>query len=170
MVREYRHPDDESCRLLLTPNRSLTTRQAYVVFTGLAVWVLAVGTAAFFAGLPLVLPYSGLEVVAIGAAMYTTLRWTRREQRVEIAGDHIRIAKRAAGGADAGVYEFQRAWARLILETDAGGWYPSRLKLRSHGREVEIGEFLAEEERVALSEILAQYVAPPGARNQYAQR
>ncbi len=160
LVREIGQTDEHGCRLLLTPNRSLTTRQAYLVYAAISTLVLLVGTICLLLGLPLVLPFSGLEALGLGAGMYTALRLTRREQLVEVAGDIVKVAKRAAGGADAGVFEFQRAWARVVLEQDSSGWYPSKLKLRSHGREIEIGEFLVEEERVALGELLSSRIPP----------
>lgn len=160
MVREIKHSSGPDCRFLIRPNRSLTWRQALAVYCAISAVALGVGTGFLLVGLPLVLPYSGLEVIGLGAALHISLRRTRREQCIEICGDLVLVAKRAAGGADAGTYEFQRAWARVVLERDRNGWYPSRLKLRSHGREVEIGEFLAEDERLALRARLAAVLGP----------
>jgi len=49
-----------------------------------------------------------------------------------------------------------RVWARVVLERCPKQWYPSRLLIRSHGRAVEVGTFLNEEERRRLAEELAQ--------------
>ncbi len=52
----------------------------------------------------------------------------------------------------AALCEFQSYWVRVL------GWKPGngrqRLLLSSHGREMEIGAFLAEQERVELSKKL----------------
>jgi uncharacterized membrane protein len=45
---------------------------------------------------------------------------------------------------------FQRHWARVVLKQSRGDWYPSRLLLHSHGRQVEVGRFLEEQERLHL--------------------
>jgi uncharacterized membrane protein len=53
-------------------------------------------------------------------------------------------------------HRFQRAWARILLLRDPSGWYPSRLLLRSHGRSIEIGPWLVEDERLELAEELTR--------------
>jgi len=42
--------------------------------------------------------------------------------------------------------EFQHYWTRLVLEHPRQRWYPSRLLIRSHGKQIEIGKFLNEQE------------------------
>ena len=48
------------------------------------------------------------------------------------------------------VYEFDKAWAKIVLEKSWNNWYPSRLLLRSHGKQIELGKFLNEQERQCL--------------------
>lgn len=44
------------------------------------------------------------------------------------------------------------------LQRHATGWYPSRLTIRSHGREVEVGRCLNEEERERLARDLGEFI------------
>jgi uncharacterized membrane protein len=45
----------------------------------------------------------------------------------------------------------QRAWAQIRLLPPRIRWYPTRLVIRSHGNEVELGGFLNEHERRQLA-------------------
>jgi len=60
-------------------------------------------------------------------------------------------------------FELPRPWARVSLQPPPGPMRPSRLIIRSHGRAVELAQFLTEDERRALARELAAAVteAPP---------
>ena len=47
----------------------------------------------------------------------------------------------------------------MELERTRNSWYPARLVIRSHGREVELGRFLNEEEREQLAMELLTVIA-----------
>jgi uncharacterized membrane protein len=61
------------------------------------------------------------------------------------------------------VCRFQRTWARVNMWRPVSGWLPSRLTIRSHGREVEIGADLNEEERESLARELRRVIGWSGA-------
>jgi hypothetical protein len=44
-----------------------------------------------------------------------------------------------------------RYWTQVRLRQDPRGWYPSKLFLGCHGRQVEVGSRLVESERVQLA-------------------
>ena len=48
-------------------------------------------------------------------------------------------------------FELNRAWLQVCLLSPRLRWYPSRLVLRSHGTDVELGGFLNEDERRRLA-------------------
>ncbi|MHB8551557.1 MAG: DUF2244 domain-containing protein, partial [Acidiferrobacterales bacterium] len=48
----------------------------------------------------------------------------------------------------------QRYWVRVRLERQVDDWYPTRLLVGSHGRWVEIGSVLTDDERTSLSKRL----------------
>jgi uncharacterized membrane protein len=121
---------------------------------------LGIGTAYFLIGLTLVLPFSGLEMLALGAALYITALRGGERQVITISDREviIEIGRKQPEQR----YQFQRAWARVILERVPASWYPSRLLIRSHGRELEIGRFLNEQERLGLANCLRQALANAG--------
>jgi uncharacterized membrane protein len=83
-------------------------------------------------------------------------------QIIVLRPDRLEIAR---VGEDGPVVQFHPYWVRLSLQSGAWRNAPSRLLVRSHGREVEIGAFLNDEERAdlaaRLTELLAQ-VRDPG--------
>ena len=88
-----------------------------------------------------ILPFAGLEM----ALLYCAFRYVERH-----AGDYERITIRDCSvaidvheGPNVTRLELNRYWARVVC--DAGG---SRLALRSHGREIEVGRHLCEEKRL----------------------
>jgi len=116
-----------------------------LVYLGIATVALAVGLSFYFNGLTLILPFSGLEILALGAALYVSA-WRGGEQEVILIDDD-RIVIERGRQAPVSRHVFQRAWVKVILERSWNCWYPSRLLLRSHGRQLEVGKFLNEQER-----------------------
>jgi uncharacterized membrane protein len=57
--------------------------------------------------------------------------------------------------------EFQRYWTRVTLERRRG-WYPSQLKVGSHGRFVVIAAGVNEKERESLSTTLNNFLQKRG--------
>jgi len=93
----------------------------------------------------LVLPFSGLEILALGAALYVCAWRGGMQEVISVNGDHItvEIGRQSPEQSE----KFRRAWTQVILERSWNSWYPSRLLIRSHGRQIEIGRFLNEQER-----------------------
>ena len=134
---------------VIQPNRSMSWRHLLVAYLGICMVLLAVGIGFLAAGLPLVLPFSGLEMLLLGVGFYLSA-WRGGVQEVVIIGAGTVVVE--AGRKRPETRErFQRQWARVVLERRRGGWYPSRLLIRSHGRQVEIGKFLNEQERRGLA-------------------
>ncbi|MCS3903320.1 putative membrane protein [Methylohalomonas lacus] len=119
---------------------------------------LAIGLAYFHIGLTLVLPFCGLEMLALGAALYVT-SW-RNSIREVVTVDDQSVAVEVGRDKPVERYEFQRSWTKVILEHPPVSWHPSRLLIRSHGRQVEVGQFLNEEERRGLAQLLIRMITP----------
>ena len=137
-------------RVQLWPNQSLTPVGAKVFFgisgAMLCVPLLAViGTPVFWGLLPFV-------IGAVAAAFWALKRNGRNldlSETVEIWRDEVRVERRDPNGR-------LRRWqadpmrARIRLHKD--GRVEDYLTMSGGGREIELGAFLAPEERVALSE------------------
>ena len=109
-----------------------------IVFGSLAAFSLLIAVVFSALGAWLILPFAGLEAMAL----YWAFRWVKRHaqdsESLVIRGDAVLLAVREA--AHTRRYEFNRAWARLVVQQNARR--DVRLALRSHGREIEVGRYL----------------------------
>ena len=86
------------------------------------------------------LPFAGLEAFALYVTFVWITRHARDSESLVIRGNAVALA--VCEASQTRHYEFNRAWAQLVVEQS--GWHGSitRLALRSHGREVEVGRYL----------------------------
>jgi uncharacterized membrane protein len=136
-------------RIVIQPNRSLTRRQLQLVFAVIA--VVCLGIACVFAafGMWPVLPFAGAEVLVVGIGLYLSAVGGRETEFVSVSSDKVAVEK--AGRRMRRRWELNRAWLQIRLLPPRIRWYPTRLVIRSHGNEVELGGFLNEDERRQLA-------------------
>ena len=136
-------------RVLIRPNRSLSWTQAKRFFALMCAVCLSV--AGFFAvqGYWPILPFAGLELTALAICLWLVAQRQEIREVVYIGAERVSVSKGRRSVTE--VWDSHPAWARLTLKTSRSSWYPSQLVLRSHGREVAIGDFLTEEERRRLA-------------------
>lgn len=152
MVIEDEHrPGLAEFRYVIRPNCALSWAQAVAVFCACVFSTLAAGLAFLSLGAPLVLPFYGLEMAVLGAALYASMLSGSR-QEVVVIGPETVVVEQGSRRPERR-YEFHRLWAQVVLQRPSRG--RGRLALRSHGREVEIGAFLTDDERFALGRELA---------------
>jgi uncharacterized membrane protein len=150
-----------ACRFTLSPNCSLSWRWVKWLVFALACAILAV--AAYWASLGawLVLPFTGLELVVLGAGFYLASVAAHRREVIEIGGEHLRVLH--GGRRLAEVAHFPRHWTRATLARDPGGWYPSHLVLHCQGRRLEVATRVIEAEREELAAALQGWLGLQGA-------
>ncbi len=148
MISELAESDDRQRTFVIQPNPPLAWSALFRVFAAMAVFILGIGITCALAGLPLVLPFAGLEVFVLGAALY--LSAVRGSVREVIRIMDAAVIYEAGRATPVITRTFHRHWTRVVVETSRGDWYPSRLLLRSHGRQLEVGRFLEEHERLHL--------------------
>ncbi len=114
-------------------------------YAGIAIVSMGIAIAFAMQGAWLILPFAGLEMLALGIALYVVARRAASWQEIAIESDEIRVVDHSVKKVKK--LSFQRAWVRVLLEEAAITGHPSRLLLGSHGRHVEIGHCLNEEEK-----------------------
>jgi uncharacterized membrane protein len=150
---------DPSCaiefRQVARRNNSLSSTGRLLVFAFL--FVVSVGIAAAFAafGAWLILPFAGLEMLVLYAAFRYIERHAQDYELIEVDGDKVRV-ERFEGGATRSE-AFSRYWARVVVSRDG-----SRVALRSHGRELEIGRALSDAQRLELARALQRRLRGAG--------
>lgn len=142
-------PADER-RIELSPNCSLTNRQAVQFFA--ITCAAAFGFALLLAlkGFWPVLPFAGLEMAVLGIALKLSLGRRRQHQTILVTEDEVRILTRGIRGCRSEVV-FPRHWAQVKLRAAIVRSHPSRLTIESMGRACEVGQFLTEEDRFGLA-------------------
>lgn len=133
----------------IRPNCSVTRLGAVAMFV--AIFSVSVVIGAYFTsvGAWMVLPFAGLELLVLGAAIHCFMRDAQCSETVSVVSGELRVVKRGRWGVRDWV--FHPYWAQIVLRRDPACWYPSRLVIRSHGREVRIGDCLTEQEREQLA-------------------
>jgi uncharacterized membrane protein len=135
--------------LHLWPHQSLQPR-GYVWVLALAAGLIAVpllpllGSAALWGLLPFLL-------IAIWGLKFALDRNRKAQQILEVLTldtSLARLTRRAPDGHEQ-TFECNRYWVKVSLHRH-GGPVPNYVTLSGQGREVEIGAFLSEEERLAL--------------------
>jgi len=139
-------------RIVIRPNRSLTRRQLQLAFLGIAAVCLGIASAFAAIGLWPILPFAGAEVMVVGIGFFLSARAGEETEIVSVGGDKVAVEKSRRRAREH--FELQRAWAQICLLRSGIRWYPSRLVIRSHGKAVELGGFLNEEERQQLADEL----------------
>ena len=146
----------EPMRLLLMPHRSLTRAGFWLFlaaqsvaaggFAGLAAWRGNVFAPAF-------------AVLELGIVAYCLVRVRRASANGEIIVLTPTALEVTRMGRAAATQRFHPYWVQIRLQPGRWHGWPSRLLLRSHGREAEIGAFLNEAEREELALRLSTMLA-----------
>jgi uncharacterized membrane protein len=144
---------------VIRPNQSLSWRGAIKVYAAIMLCCLAIGIAFAIHGFWPVLPFAGLEVIVLGIALNVCLARSQVREVVTVNADVVTVEKGRHQPQEH--WECPRAWARVALERSPIEWYPRRLVVAFQGRQVEVGQFLNEEERGVLADELKQMIRSP---------
>lgn len=158
MPYEWFPPEDGQQRLHLWPHRSLSQR-GFVWFVGGTAALIVVPVISIL-GSPVVW---GLLPFLLGAiwAIWFALRKNGRDRDIvedlTLSRDRITLSRHGPRGKRQD-WEANPYWLRVTLHP-TGGPVPNYLTLKGEAREVELGAFLSEEERIALGGDLEQRLA-----------
>ena len=113
----------------------------------------AVGIVFALAGAWPVLPFAGIEIIALWLALRHVARHAGDFEKINRRGDLLVVERRS--GSRREHHEFPSYWTRLRVHKPPDG-ADSRLFLGSHGREVEIGRRLTGKQKKTLAKELTQ--------------
>jgi uncharacterized membrane protein len=143
-------------RIELKPNCSLTVRGARWFFASICLLSLSFSLFFVVRGLWPVLPFWGLEMVALGVALYLSMRRRHYGQILTITDSSVSLVTRSREGE--AKQDFARHWAKVRLRSPLRRSGTSRLTIESRGRACEVGSFLTEEDRCLLAKRLGSLV------------
>ncbi len=144
--------------LSLAPNCALSDAHARLFMGSPVFGTLIVSGRIALAGFWLVLPFAGLELMAVGYALALSLKRGRYREVLRVFNDEFVVEKGVQNVEER--VEFPRYWATVQLVPARVASYPSRLMVSCMGSTLEIGEFLTESERVGLGKRLISLVGP----------
>lgn len=148
--------NNQDKRFVIRPNRSLSWRGTKQLFLVMVLLSMAIAFSFGAVGFWPVIPFAGLELLALGSALYLCARRCHQSEVVCIRQHCIEVERGHHGPEQR--WLFPRAWAKVELLTPFYKQHSSKLVIRSHGRQLELGAFLNEWERRALASDLRQAI------------
>jgi uncharacterized membrane protein len=133
---------DHDTRWILKRNCSASPKQLATVFASLAAFAFLIGVVFAAYGAWLVIPFAGLEIVAVGVAFLCYGRHAADYEAIELRGDVLTIVR--VDGAERIEVDLPTRWA--VVE-----YAPARLLLYARGQQVEVGRHLPEARRMTLA-------------------
>ncbi|MER2518301.1 MAG: DUF2244 domain-containing protein [Candidatus Accumulibacter phosphatis] len=125
---------------------SLSVSERKWVFLATATWLAAIAiTFSYFGAWP-ILPFTGLELALLWWALRQIDATTEDFERITLEAELLTIETRR--GTLLQRHAFHPYWAQLQFDQPPG--QQQRLLIRSHGKEVEVGRWLSEEQKRAL--------------------
>jgi len=142
--------------MVILPHRSLSRAGLWLFviaqgFAAMGFALLAAGGGNVFAPV-----FAVLEVGFVALCLVRVWRTSASGEVIELTPARLDIVRMGEQGP---ALRFHPYWAQVLLQPGRWRGAPSRLLVRSHGREVEIGAFLNDEERRDLQRRLSALVA-----------
>ncbi len=141
-----------SKKFIVRRNQSLSWQgnKVFILFVGILCFAIAIGFA--IQGLWLILPFAGLEILALTIGLYICCLRNRQQEVITIDENKLLIEKGDKRPTE--IWEFDRTWVNLELQRSKYQGHPSKLIVRSKGKETEIGECLTDKEKQSLADSL----------------
>ena len=135
----------QNIQWFLRRNCSVSPAQLGGLYLSLCLVSLGIGAVFWSQGAVLVMPFVGLELVAVGVAFWVFVRHASDGERISLEGSRLVVELESGGRLQRA--EFNRDWVRV--EPKNGG--RSLIQLSAQGRSVEVGRYVLPELRSALA-------------------
>jgi len=129
---------------------SLSWRGNLLFFLTMACVCFTIAFAFAWQGLWLVVPFAGIEVLALGLGLYFCLERLARVETVIISDSSITVSVQQGKNTRA-ICALPKAWARAFVEPSHSPARRQRLCLHACRSQIEIGTFLNDAEKYQLA-------------------
>lgn len=146
----------EAVSMVILPHRSLSRAGLWLFLAAQSVAAGGFALLAALGGNVFAPAFAAIELVLVAYCLNRVWRMSAAGEVIVIDPTRLEIARVGSAGP---VAQFHPYWARLCLLPGRWRGAPSRLLVRSHGREVEIGAFLTDAERCDLARRLTAVLA-----------
>jgi len=133
----------------LSPNKSSSLRQNVLFFGMLSLICITFGVGFFIVGAPLILPFAGLEILALITIIKLNRDWSNQLQILAIDKLHVKITNNKRKKI------YDRFLSKFLIQEKNGA---KVILLQSHKEQIEIGRFLTADEKDELIAILKRKV------------
>ena len=140
----------DSLSIDLAPNKSSSINENLVFFGFLSLICLTFGIGFFFIGATMILPFAGLEVLALILILRANRKWLNQKQALYLDKLYVELEK------DDKKMIFDRFLSKFLVEENNS---KKVLYLKSNNEKIEIGSFLNEEEKEELINLLKKKVS-----------
>ncbi len=140
----------DSLYIDLAPNKSSSVNENFVFFGFLSLICLTFGIGFFFVGATMILPFAGLEVLALILILRTNRKWLNQRQVLYLDKLYVKLEENKRK------ITFDRFLSKFIVEENNS---KKELFIKSNNQKIAIGSFLNQEEREQLIELLKKKVA-----------
>ena len=142
--------------IILRPNNSASWRFNMAIVTSLAFLAGIISLFFVLQGLWLILPFSGLELVCVYAALFACVNNNIRIEVIIFDKDKVTI-ERGRRFAES-KWEYNRAWSKILVKQPEFRGHMKQIFIRSYGKEQELGAFLNKSDRESLIKNLKHVV------------
>jgi uncharacterized membrane protein len=146
----------EPARLVLLPHRSLSRAGLWLFMAAQSVAAGGFAVLAAWRGNVFAPVFAVLELVVVAYCLSRVWRNSAAGEMITLTATELVVARTDDAVAEV---RFHPYWVRLVLQPGRRFGWASRLLLRSHGHEMEIGAFLNEAERAHLARRLSTLLA-----------
>jgi uncharacterized membrane protein len=136
---------------VLAPNRSLGRAGFFAVMACVVVITCGLGTYFMLQGAWPVFGFFGLDVALLYLAFQLNYRAGRLRETIRVTHTEV-VVQRIAPNGRLLEWRFNPFWLRVVLSDP--GEHHSRITLSSHGQSLELGSFLAPDDRESLVDAL----------------
>ena len=133
----------------LRPNKSSSLRQNVLFFGMLSLICITFGVGFFIVGAPLILPFAGLEILALITIIKLNRDWSNQLQILAIDKLHVKITNNKRKKI------YDRFLSKFLIQEKNGA---KVILLQSQKEQIEIGRFLTADEKDELIVILKRKV------------
>ncbi len=146
--REWASPRGRVWRFELKRNVSMTPRQMLLSYGLLCALSLVVALGFWWQGVAMVVMFTGIELLAVGAAMLIVARHAGDRETITLAGHELAVEQHC--GAQVECAKFRAEWVRI----EPAGAEGSLVELSGQRRSVKVGRHVRPELRIELAQEL----------------
>lgn len=156
MVETQINQHDRCGHIVLSPNLSVRWSDNVLFLYVVCGMAVLIGFSFSLLGMWLVLPFTGLEVIALVVVIYYVAHKCRRIEVIRVEDGCVQVEQGYTRPQSQ--WHSDLFWVRLIVLPQERPWHPLRIFLRGRDGQIEIGTFLNEEDKRILIKQLRQFV------------